>query len=209
MQRSDFKFPGDFVTLSSNKETMEAWLVLDLMRNSVQQLIIAFELYDTAFNNYAERKESIKKDLCTTNYDSENPFGFLASEVDLHSHSILYAVDRYIKLLERLKKYDDIKAIAIKYYNKIKHHFPDVHGVRDSSQHIIERVQGLGKNGSEIPLDKDAILKISVNEPNVLIYTTSQGREGRLNITEQKIKYVSNHFKSLLNELPWIKLPVF
>lgn len=128
----------------------------------------------------------------------------------LHAHSFLYALDGISKIISVMNRTDKVSSGISEIYSSFKKDFPDLIEVRNSSQHIEDRIRGMGRNGKRINLKQinnsfisGKALVLSNLNGNKFGSTLSNGSFGEVEVSIDSLKRVQTHIQKIILALKW------
>lgn len=127
----------------------------------------------------------------------------------IFAHSFLDALVKTsstLKVMTDVKKTpyinEDIRKRIIEVYTRFNIAFPKIWDVRNSWQHIEDRMRGKGKDEKELNV---RMLILSVLENDNLSYTISNGEVHTVNISEQSLMKARDFVQEVWNCFDWVK----
>lgn len=177
---------------------LEAELGGDLWRRSNKWAEVSFEV---------DRRlllETWSRGIIPRQLEHHLPFIF--------AKTFLYAADEVGKVLARLAERGDIPAQASSACEAYYDSFPTLREVRNSAQHVEDRVRGLGRN--EKPLDLQPVasggiqasggaLILSNLNGNKFGATMADGHFGEVEVSAVTLAEMRDRIEGALNALPW------
>lgn len=133
---------------------------------------------------------------------------FLQAQINtyplMHMRSFIYAVDMFGKHLVQLKSKPDASSAISNLHNVFEQYFFECTAVRNSIQHLEDRVQGKARN-KPIPLQGPLILNSRVDDN--FICTMNDGNVGSVPVTEGSVSFLQSIYQQVLNSFDWIMSP--
>lgn len=171
-----------------NPDEMKTIRMLHAMQNCLYDLEITLEL----FNESQEENNNIKIPKIKSR---RKPFIF--------SHYFLYSADTFSKLLNIFCHENHLNDILKNFNNK----FPMLSDIRNSAQHLEDRIRGYKKNSKKINLkpinngyiecENSVILSLGNLFGNKLSYTTANGDNEEFEISQRTL----TEFVKILNTI--------
>jgi hypothetical protein len=130
----------------------------------------------------------------------------------IYARVFLYAVDSFGKLLGVLSQEAGVPSRMVGIHADFEAAFPHVRGVRNSAQHVEDRVRGIGFRGKPIeykPLDEPFIRASGgVHISDCLCNSTygstmADGHYGKVEVSPESMKKLQRIFQETLNCLSW------
>ena len=144
------------------------------------------------------------------------PSSFQNKNCIFYANAFVFYLDRFDKLLDDLKptKADNTD----EWKRRFKEAFPDLRGVRDSSQHIDNRIKQKGRKNRDIDLKPVTGTPINISGTHVLVMeslagthfcsTMGNGALGCVDITQESMGKLQKLLQDVLNAFSWIGLPM-
>lgn len=142
------------------------------------------------------------------------PREFEHNQAFMHARAFLYALDSFDKFLKVLKKTENVPVKIEKIHKEFGDSFPDLRGVRNSSQHMEDRSRGLGGGRNPKPLElkpvDNQLVKadggaLILNSLNGTKYgnTMADGHYGEVDVSPQSMEVLSSIFQETLDSFQW------
>nr|QJS05840.1 hypothetical protein [Psychrobacter sp.] len=143
------------------------------------------------------------------------PREFKHNLVFLYARAFLYALDAFDKFLGVLAKEDNVPEVITELHKKISSTFPDLRGVRNTTQHLEDRSRRLGAGRNPKPLDLKPINNGFINAPNggALVLnsligskygsTMADGHYGEIDVSPESMSHLQEILNSVLNSFKW------
>lgn len=130
----------------------------------------------------------------------------------INAKAFLYGADSIGKLLSSLAERDDIPEAARHAAEAFSDAFPELREVRNSTQHLEDRIRGLGRNNKPLqlkPVDNQLIRApggaLVLNSLNGNRYgsTMADGSYGEVEVSAASLGKMRDLIEAVLNALPW------
>ena len=141
------------------------------------------------------------------------PREFEHKRVYIYARSFLYALDTFDKFLDVLSEEADVPERLQSLSQKFKGMFPDLRGVRNTSQHLEDRTRGLGVGGKALDLKPIENSLISAPNGGALVLnglngtkygsTMSDGHYGEVDISPESMGKLQEIFQEILITFEW------
>jgi len=220
---------------SLESQFFEANLALNMFLNTISRdrSNMSGEQWEADSNRKAEIKKDIesKFDDPYSNWDEIHfqtevafkreqwqagriPREFEHNQAFMHARAFLYALDSFDKFLNILKKTENVPAKIEEIHKEFGDSFPDLRGVRNSSQHMEDRSRGLGGGRNPKPLElkpidnqlvKADVGALVLNSLNGTKYgnTMADGHYGEVDVSPQSMEVLSSIFQETLDSFQW------
>lgn len=131
----------------------------------------------------------------------------------LYARAFLYALDAFDKFLGVLSREENVPEDISELHKKISYFFPDLRGVRNTSQHLEDRSRGLGAGRK--PLDLKPVDNGFISIPNggALILnslngskygsTMSDGHYGEVDVCPDSMCHLQEILNNVLGSFKW------
>lgn len=140
------------------------------------------------------------------------PREFEHNQIFIFARAFLYSIDSFEKFLKTLSETEGAPDALKDIHTKFLELFPDLRGVRNSAQHLEDRVRGLGVGTK--PLDLKPIENGMVSAPNGALMlnclngskygnTMANGHYGEVDVSTASIQGLQEIFQEVLNLFKW------
>ncbi|MBL4800317.1 MAG: hypothetical protein JKY45_00385 [Emcibacter sp.] len=198
----------------SRTDVGEQWDRDSKRRNEIREKIE--EKYKGSFSRdnwelvHFETEVELKKEKWRTGVQ---PREFEHNTVFIFARSFLYALDAFNKMLKVLSEEENVPEKLKQLFQQFTETFPDLSYLRNSAQHIEDRVRGLGPHGKV--LDLKPIENSFINAPNggVLVInnlngtkygsTMSNGHYGEVDVSVKSMELLQVIFQEVLKSFEW------
>ncbi|MCL1095663.1 hypothetical protein [Shewanella kaireitica] len=229
------KFEAESIVRSLISQFYEANLCLNLFLSSVQSRSSG---RSSQWNQDSIRKADIRREIESklgrldaehwedVNFEAELIFkreqwskGRLPREFEhntsfIYARSFLYALDSFDKFTKVLKNNPISPESISDFYDEISVTFPDLRGVRNTSQHMEDRSRGLGAGRNPKPLDLKPINNNMVNSDNGALMlnclngtkygnTMADGHYGEVDVSPRSMEMLQSILQRILDALSW------
>ncbi|MBE0662068.1 MAG: hypothetical protein IH597_06335 [Bacteroidales bacterium] len=137
----------------------------------------------------------------------------------MHARAFLYSLDLIDKFISVLENMEGTPEKIKKIHQMFTANFPDLRGVRNTTQHLEDRARGLGAGRSPKPLELKAINnRLVKSESGALILnslngtkygnTMADGHYGEVDVSPSSMQILSSLFQEILNCFEWTGPPV-
>lgn len=144
----------------------------------------------------------------------EIPREFSHNLAFLYARAFLYALDAFDKFLGVLAKEENVPDDILELHKKIPEIFPDLRGVRNTSQHMEDRSRGLGAGKNPKPLDLKAINNnfININGGTLILNslngskygsTMANGHYGEVDVSPESLDHLQKILNGVLRSFKW------
>jgi len=144
----------------------------------------------------------------------KHPSEIERKKVFIYARAFLYALDSFEKLLNVLIKEPEVPSKLKEVHSRLGTEFPDLRGVRNSSQHLEDRSRGLGAGKNPKPLKLKAIdnrlIKsevgvLALNNLNGTKYgnTMADGHYGEVDISPKSMEALNAILQDILDAFDW------
>lgn len=143
------------------------------------------------------------------------PTSFEGKQSLIYAKSFIYALDGFDKFLKILSEEKDVPELIAELYTQFGEEFPDLRGVRNTSQHLEDRSRGLGAGRNPQPLNIKPVQNNMVNAPGggVLILnalngtkygnTMGDGHYGEVDVSPESMAKLQYLLQSIFNAFSW------
>lgn len=142
------------------------------------------------------------------------PREFQHNQAFMHARSFLYALDSFDKFLNVLKEQNNVPDKINELHDKFGEVFPDLRGVRNTSQHMEDRSRGLGAGRNPKPLElkpiDNQLIKaengaLVLNSLNGTKYgnTMADGHYGEVDVSPNSMEELRQIFQKVLDSFEW------
>lgn len=133
----------------------------------------------------------------------------------IYARAFLYALDAFDKFFSVLVKEENVPAEIATYNDKVAEAFPDLRGVRNTTQHLEDRARGLGAGRNPQPLDLKPIDNGLISAPGggVLALnclngsrygsTMSDGHYGEVDVSPDSMQHLQQILQGVLLSFKW------
>lgn len=133
----------------------------------------------------------------------------------MHARSFLYALDTFEKCLGVLCKEQCMPAELAVIHRRFLECFPNLRGLRNTNQHMEDRVRGLGAGQKPKPIELKPVTTGPIIAPNgnVIILNSlnnttygsimADGHFGEVDISSRSMKHLQQMFQEVLESLNW------
>lgn len=132
----------------------------------------------------------------------------------IYARAFLYALDAFDKFLGVLAKEPDVPPRVAELHKQIATNFPDLRGVRNTSQHLEDRSRGLGGGRSPQPLELKPIANNLINAPEGALVlnclngskygsTMADGHYGEVDVSPESMQRMQSVLQELLSLFKW------
>ena len=135
----------------------------------------------------------------------DEPFGNYFHAI-VHAKTFLYSLDSTLKIANTLAKLPKVPNPVIEARNKLREHFPDVPGLRNSLLHIEDRIRGLVRN-KKMDLEAAGGLTFHFLIGKQFASTIEGDRLGELEVSERSLIVVVEYVENVLNAFDWKGAP--
>ena len=133
----------------------------------------------------------------------------------IHAKSFLYAIDAIDKFLKVILLEPGVPNTIQKLHEKIGIEFPDLRGVRNSTQHLEDRARGLGAGRDPKPLNLQPINNAFMHAPQGALVlnslngtkfgtTMADGHYGEVDISPESLSKIQSIIQGVLDSFKWI-----
>ncbi|EIY5061775.1 hypothetical protein [Klebsiella variicola] len=172
--------------------------------------------YNLNPDNLDDRKEIkfiIESEIKKENWAlGEIPYALTSKISSIYVNSFIHAIDMIYRLLSSLKNIDNHPSGIDTALSLMAKHFPTIHEIRNSIQHMDERSQWIGKNRR--PLKPLPLKNNLINSPvgallkspmigNKLISTLGDGSYGEIEISHKSMKELQTIVQETFNSYKW------
>lgn len=233
----DWAWRIDGQLLSLKSQFFEANAALNLFA-SIQSIHPAFadrEMRERDSQCRADIKRSVEQEigglmshenLETINFESEVRFkrekwanGGIPREFEhnlpfVYARAFLYALDAFDKFLGVLAKEPNVPPRVAQLHEQIAKNFPNLRGVRNTSQHLEDRSRGLGAGKNPQPLELKPIANNIINAPGGALVlnclngskygsTMADGHYGEIDVSPESMQKLQYILQELLSLFSW------
>jgi hypothetical protein len=142
------------------------------------------------------------------------PREFEHNQAFMHARAFLYALDSFDKFLKVLKSSPNIPQQITQIHEKLGTVFPDLRGVRNTSQHMEDRSRGLGAGRNPKPLELKPIDNQMIKaEGGALVLnclngtkygnTMADGHYGEVDVSPDSMAALREIFQEVLDAFAW------
>ncbi|MGC9458258.1 hypothetical protein [Vibrio genomosp. F10] len=142
------------------------------------------------------------------------PREFQHNQSFIYARSFLYALDSFDKFMNVLKKQPNVPSSVSDLHSEIGKAFPNLRGVRNTSQHMEDRSRGLGAGRNPQPLDLKPIdNQLVKSEGGALMLnclngtkygnTMSDGHYGEVDVSPASMEALHSIFQQVLDSFNW------
>ena len=142
------------------------------------------------------------------------PREFEHNQSFMHARSFLYALDSFDKFIKVLKNQPNVPKILSDLHNEIGQAFPNLRGVRNTSQHMEDRSRGLGAGRNPKPLELKPIDNQLVRSENGALMlnclngtkygnTMADGHYGEVDVSPESMEALHSIFQKVLDAFTW------
>jgi hypothetical protein len=145
------------------------------------------------------------------------PREFEHNQAFMHARAFLYALDSFDKFLRVLKNQPNVPEVISGLHDEIGISFPDLRGVRNTSQHMEDRSRGLGAGRRGLPpqplelqpIDNELVKSengaLMLNCLNGTKYgnTMADGHYGEVDVSPASMEALHSIFQKLLEAFSW------
>lgn len=143
------------------------------------------------------------------------PTEFKQKTPHLYARSFIYALDAFDKFLGALIQEDNIPDEVATYHTKLAEAFPDLRGVRNTTQHLEDRSRGLGAGKNPRPLELKPIQNEVINAPigRVLVLNfingskygcaMADGHYGEVDVSAESMVKLQDILQNILALFKW------
>lgn len=142
------------------------------------------------------------------------PREFEHNQAFMHARAFLYALDSFDKFLNVLKRTENVPAKIKEMHKEFGDSFPDLRGVRNSSQHMEDRSRGLGSGRNPKPLELKSVDNQLVKaDDGALVLNSLNGTKygntmadrhyGEVDVSPQSMEVLSSIFQEILDSFQW------
>lgn len=132
----------------------------------------------------------------------------------IYARAFLYALDAFDKFLGVLAKEPDVPPRISELKQQIATEFPDLRGVRNTSQHLEDRSRGLGAGRNPQPLELKPMANNFINAPGGALVlnclngskygsTMSDGHYGEVDVSPESMQRLQSILQELLSLFKW------
>lgn len=184
-------YPGTHIKDPDPAQASTKQIVLSALESSLVAAAVSLELFEASEvelqAHLLKRTESVKISAGLR----KRPF--LHAKSFVHS---LYDVQKFIDVLGNLSgNSQEIDAASAELTSKL----PDLKGVRDSEQHLEERLQGLTR-GQKLPTSQLWIGNLMNKNYEM---TTESGRIGRIEVSRETLDIAASCIQRTIDSLQW------
>lgn len=131
-----------------------------------------------------------------------------------YARAFLYALDAFDKFLGVLAKEPHLPPRIAHLHQQIAEDFPDLRGVRNTSQHLEDRSRGLGSGRNPKPLELKPIANNLISAPGGALVlnclngskygsTMADGHYGEIDVSPQSMQRLQSVLQELLSLFKW------
>lgn len=142
------------------------------------------------------------------------PREFEHNQAFMHARAFLYALDSFDKFLNVLKASPNSPKEIVQLHRRLGDSFPDLRGVRNTSQHMEDRSRGLGAGKKPKPLELKPIDNQMIKADNGALAlnclngtkygnTMSDGHYGEVDISPESMASLCKIFQETLDAFQW------
>ena len=142
------------------------------------------------------------------------PKVFEHSQPILHARAFLYALDSFDKFLKILRSQPSVPSNLEAICSQLATAFPDLRKVRNTSQHMEDRIRGLGAGKNPQPLEKKVVNTQLIKSYGTAIFldcllgnkfgnTMADGNYGEVDISPASMEALQSIFQEILNSFNW------
>lgn len=155
------------------------------------------------YRNYPEIMERVDMTITREKWAAgEMPKAYKNKLAYLHAASFVHALDISGKLLTVMNKDPDAPEEVGTQMTKFYSQFPELVGVRDTVEHIEDRVRGLDRNHKPLELLGQGLTLSSLRE-NWFGCTMSNGEYGEVHISLQSLSFLTECIQKVINSFQW------
>jgi hypothetical protein len=132
----------------------------------------------------------------------------------IYARAFLYALDAFDKFLGVLAKEPNVPSRVVELHEQIATSFPNLRGVRNSSQHLEDRSRGLGAGRNPQPLELKPIANNLINAPGGALVlnclngskygsTMADGHYGEIDVSPESMQRLQSVLQELLSLFKW------
>jgi hypothetical protein len=161
-------------------------------------------IFESELLNHQSLSETSDTFPSNPGHDTDDlPWSYKRQIVFVHAQTFLYSLDRIDRTLQVLmtflaKPYDmsDI-------YKYFRQSVPDLRGVRNSSAHIEDRIQGLGPNREPIVPNPFGFIILENLHGTKFMSTMANGNLGKVDVTVDTLKASETAIQAVIDLLKW------
>lgn len=200
--------------LTSNKRSNEQW-EKDRERRSEIELLVRKEMNLQPYDRHEDIRFEVDVRFKREKWaQGDLPWELKHTEIFVHAKSFLYAMDTMYKLLGVLSNEEGAPKQLQELHKQIEVEFPDLKGVRNSTQHLEDRARGLDDSRppkkikfkaveNEFFYSPEGALMIN-NILNTKFGTTmAKGRYGEVDVCFESLAKINVIIQSALNAFEW------
>jgi hypothetical protein len=170
---------------------------------------------DFQFNNWDEihfetevrfKKEKWSEGRIPREFEHNLPF--------IYARAFLYALDAFDKFLGVLAKEENAPKEIATLHAQMTKDFPDLRGVRNTTQHLEDRSRGLGAGKNPQPLALKPVSNSLIHAPNGALIlnslmnskygsTMSDGHYGEIDVSPQSMQHLQKILQEVLQSFKW------
>lgn len=188
------RYPGINLTLSDEDAAWELTGLLSTLENALSEAAVALNLYE------ARASLPVPEEYATF----QTPF--------VCAQAFLSALDRAGKVLKVIARAPGLPSSCATVHDKFTAAFPDLVGLRDTMQHVEDRVRRLKRGGKPIeiqPVENEWLtspggsLVIGALIGNSFQSTMENGSLGKVEVSDATLRTLQGIIQELLDVLPW------
>jgi len=218
MRVFELSYPGSWLELESESEASKVQVLLMSLELCFHQAAVEVGLF-------VEIREKLRAAhtvrVCGKSITRERDLQEWASLPDIYvqripfiyARSFLYTLHNIRQYLNTIATLESVPQETKKSIARLDDYFPSLKGVRDSSAHVEERVQGMTRKKPIVskPVENQFIRAPSGGVQVVeslmndwFVSTTADGELGKVEVSYKSIEKVRDCIQRTLNSLPWI-----
>ncbi|HEY1059493.1 MAG TPA: hypothetical protein VGE55_12255 [Limnobacter sp.] len=132
----------------------------------------------------------------------------------IYARAFLYALDAFDKFLGVLAKEPGVPPNIAKLHEQIAKYFPDLRGVRNTSQHLEDRSRGLGAGRNPQPLELKPVSNKLIDAPGGALVlnclngskygsTMADGHYGEVEVSPESMQRLQSVLYDILQSFKW------
>jgi len=138
-----------------------------------------------------KHKERLESDIL--------PVKYVNKELHIHANTFLFSVSKFSSVLFTLNNDYELNEDIESAFKSFNSSIPDVYRIRNSAQHMNDRVRGLGRNNEKL---KTGIYLDNLSG-NKLGYTVDDGSISHIEISLKTLKILENSLQTVINSFEW------
>ncbi|EFJ6794686.1 hypothetical protein A2F76_002216 [Escherichia coli] len=192
----------------------QTWQADVQKRQALEMLVckeFGYQPYEYSEQVFSEVELRLKREKWN---NGEYPLAHQHRLIFLHAKSFLYALDAIDKFLKVISKENGAPENIKKLHEQLSKDFPDLRKVRNSAQHMEDRVRGLGAEKEPKPIKLKPVNNIHVVAPQGALMlnnlfgtkfgcTMADGYYGEVDISTESLAKLQNLIQKVFNSFSW------